>query len=763
MEFPRRPSPLAAVVHALRAPTRRDGFLDAVRATATLRVVVWHMFGFAFISYLFAAMPAMFFVAGSLFAASAARRTSGSVLADRIRRIVPPYWLFVGLVWAATILVAGWQGRDVPWTGAVTWLVPVVDPQTLWWEGGWLSSHLWFLRALLWLLLLAPLLLALVRRFGAGVLATGAALVLVLDRCQRMPELAVGAAPRLWWYLGDFALYGTFFAAGFWFHQRHGLRDWPVRRWLVGAGACAAFAAAWRLTQPVPLGVVNNSHPLHLFVGGAWLCAFLAARDLITRFVARPGPAAVVGAVGRRSLTIYLWHTAVLIAVLEFLELRGSPRGWVNWTAYVGMATVGIVVAVVLLGWVEDLAAGRRRIRWPTHELSGVRRSPVAAMAACCAVLLVAVQPWAATGDHASATRRAVVPRPAVPSQQPPLPEYSAATADPGAPVDLSPRQLLARFLADTHAAGISAAVWTPDEHVWSGAAGVWPDTGDAARVGDRFAAMSVTKVFTAALVYRLVDRGILDLDAPLPELEAVPDFPYEDQLTLAILLSHRSGLVNYRDTPEYGADPAAVVTPVDAVAASGRLPLDFEPDSRYAYSSVNYLVVGLVLEQVTGEPVDGQIAALIDELGLARTTHSAPLPGEPHGGAAGIETNVTDLVRAGKLLLRDHVTMSEEAYGRFTSADEATGAGPGTMRLCPCSVDGSGSRVFALLGYFGGTTLLAYVPAVDAVVAVNLTESLWEPWRYDSAATLTRDLAHAVAALRSANSAGSDRAAAKG
>jgi peptidoglycan/LPS O-acetylase OafA/YrhL len=56
----------------------REQFLDAIRAIAILRVVLWHTFGAAVITYFFSAVPAMFFVTGSLLAKSRRLRRVGS-------------------------------------------------------------------------------------------------------------------------------------------------------------------------------------------------------------------------------------------------------------------------------------------------------------------------------------------------------------------------------------------------------------------------------------------------------------------------------------------------------------------------------------------------------------------------------------------------------------------------------------------------------------------------------------------------------------
>ena len=93
---PRPPAPLVPstrippaarpAVSPRQPQTQRDPFLDVIRGVATVRVVLWHMYGFAILSYMFAAIPAMFFVSGSLFGLVAAPPPAE----DRRARPVPP-------------------------------------------------------------------------------------------------------------------------------------------------------------------------------------------------------------------------------------------------------------------------------------------------------------------------------------------------------------------------------------------------------------------------------------------------------------------------------------------------------------------------------------------------------------------------------------------------------------------------------------------------------------------------------------------------
>ena len=146
---------------ATEAPHEREVFLDAIRTLALVRVVLWHALALPVLTYFVAAVPAMFSVTGSPLAHSLGRGAR-RVIVDRARRILVPLWVFpAGAFLAMTIAhrIDGTTRTAVPIRDLLAWLVPVVDPHGSPWEGGYLSSPLWYLRALLWLLLMEPFLL----------------------------------------------------------------------------------------------------------------------------------------------------------------------------------------------------------------------------------------------------------------------------------------------------------------------------------------------------------------------------------------------------------------------------------------------------------------------------------------------------------------------------------------------------------------------------------------------------------------------------
>jgi CubicO group peptidase (beta-lactamase class C family) len=254
----------------------------------------------------------------------------------------------------------------------------------------------------------------------------------------------------------------------------------------------------------------------------------------------------------------------------------------------------------------------------------------------------------------------------------------------------------------------------------------------------DRIELASLTKLFTADLVHRYAEAGLIDIDGPLPPLRALPDFPYDLGITVAQLLDHSSGLINYLDTDLYAFDESLIDSPAAAVIAAIAHPLAADPGVAYLYSSTNFLILGLLLEDVSGRSLDDLLREnLFEPLKLHDTVHVAPAPGWPRGGSSGIETSLDDLLTAGTGILRDHVGLSEAEHARMMAVDPVYGFGPGTFGFCPCRLDSEGNPRFFATGYYGATTLLGYVPTLDLTVAVDLVDSLGVNGGYDAVTML--------------------------
>jgi peptidoglycan/LPS O-acetylase OafA/YrhL len=109
----------------------RNRYLDLLRAVAIVRVIVYHLFGWPWLTMVVPAMGVMFALAGSLTAASLERRGDARVIGSRLRRLLPPLWV-LGLVGIPLMLAAGWREEtgDHPFSvpKLAFWVLPVGDP-----------------------------------------------------------------------------------------------------------------------------------------------------------------------------------------------------------------------------------------------------------------------------------------------------------------------------------------------------------------------------------------------------------------------------------------------------------------------------------------------------------------------------------------------------------------------------------------------------------------------------------------------------------
>lgn len=131
----------------------------------------------------------------------------------------------------------------------------------------------------------------------------------------------------------------------------------------------------------------------------------------------------------------------------------------------------------------------------------------------------------------------------------------------------------------------------------------------------------SLTKQFAAAVVLQLVAEGKLSLDDPLTKF--VPDYPADRGGTATVrqLLNHTSGIQSYTGIPGWmaGEKPTRRYTTAEMIDEFKDQPVEFAPGEKWNYNNSGYVLVGAVIENVTGKPwwqaVDERI---VKPLGLA-------------------------------------------------------------------------------------------------------------------------------------------------
>ena len=117
-----------------------------------------------------------------------------------------------------------------------------------------------------------------------------------------------------------------------------------------------------------------------------------------------------------------------------------------------------------------------------------------------------------------------------------------------------------------------------------------------------RFRIGSITKMFTLAMILQLVEEGKLKLTDTLDKF--FPQVPNAQKITIAHILAHRSGIPNVRRDRDAQRNVNTIPMARDemlALIAKGTP--DFEPDTNHRYSNSGFLLLGLILEKLTGKP----------------------------------------------------------------------------------------------------------------------------------------------------------------
>ena len=116
-----------------------------------------------------------------------------------------------------------------------------------------------------------------------------------------------------------------------------------------------------------------------------------------------------------------------------------------------------------------------------------------------------------------------------------------------------------------------------------------------------KFRLGSMTKQFTAASILLLEERGKLSTDDPVKKY--IPDAPAAwDKITIYHLLTHTSGIPSFTGFPDYHASEAKTMTPDQLVAWFKDKPLDFAPGTDWRYSNSGYVLLGYLIEKISGD-----------------------------------------------------------------------------------------------------------------------------------------------------------------
>jgi CubicO group peptidase (beta-lactamase class C family) len=135
-----------------------------------------------------------------------------------------------------------------------------------------------------------------------------------------------------------------------------------------------------------------------------------------------------------------------------------------------------------------------------------------------------------------------------------------------------------------------------------------------------RFRIGSITKMFTAALVFQLVEDRKLKLTDTLDKF--FPQLPNAGKITIAHVLAHRGGIRDVTEDRDFQrAWRAKSITKDEMLASIAKAAADFEPDAKYSYSNSGYFLLGMIVEKLTGKSYDEALRKKItSKIGLKDT-----------------------------------------------------------------------------------------------------------------------------------------------
>ena len=138
----------------------------------------------------------------------------------------------------------------------------------------------------------------------------------------------------------------------------------------------------------------------------------------------------------------------------------------------------------------------------------------------------------------------------------------------------------------------------------------------------------SISKTFTATLVMMLVEEGKLSLDHPLSDF--YPEVTNAEEITLEMMLKHRSGILSLTDEKNYTQWMENPITKAEQLEKINSYDAVFEPDEKAAYSNSNYVLLTFIVEEVSGQSFEEELSARIfDPLRLKTATYAKDLKGD--------------------------------------------------------------------------------------------------------------------------------------
>lgn len=222
-------------------------------------------------------------------------------------------------------------------------------------------------------------------------------------------------------------------------------------------------------------------------------------------------------------------------------------------------------------------------------------------------------------------------------------------------------------------------------------------ETKTAANPKTKYKIGSITKMFTSAIIFQLVEEKKLTLDTKLSEF--FPKIKNAGKITIADMLNHKSGIFNYTDNPEFNTYKSKLQNRKDMLTRLESYPAAFEPGEKAEYSNSNYLLLGYIIQDITKKPYkDNVISRIVNKAGLKNTYYYSKINPKKNeafsysyddgkwikteewhesiaGAAGALQSTPADLTKFIKALF-DGKIIKKESLDQMTAIDMGFGRG---------------------------------------------------------------------------------------
>ncbi|MCE3076182.1 serine hydrolase domain-containing protein [Chryseobacterium gwangjuense] len=171
----------------------------------------------------------------------------------------------------------------------------------------------------------------------------------------------------------------------------------------------------------------------------------------------------------------------------------------------------------------------------------------------------------------------------------------------------------LMNYFQENNAFSGSVLLQKDRQTIYKGEFNKFPNGTDKYRIG------SITKIFTAIVVFQLIEEGKLKLDTKLSMF--YPTIKYADEITIGNLLNHTSGIYNYLEWEEYYNQKSSIYTKENMLKLIEQGKPESKPNKESSYSNSNYTLLGYIIEDITKKEYSENIKSrIINPLGLQNT-----------------------------------------------------------------------------------------------------------------------------------------------